>query len=51
MYTHLNPTFIIAKLGYTGVYLIFLFLLQNIDCEYWVMNRDMQNSECDNGES
>ena len=29
MYTHLEPHFyIIAKLGYAGVYLIFLFLLQ-----------------------
>ena len=26
-----NPTFI-EKLGYAGVYLYFLFLLQNIDC-------------------
>ena len=34
MYTHLNPTFLIEKLGYTGVYLIFLFLLQNIDRGY-----------------
>ena len=25
---------IIAKLGYAGVYLFFLFLLQNIDCGY-----------------
>ena len=30
----LEPQFYIAKLGYAGVYLIFLFLLQNIDCEY-----------------
>ena len=34
MNTPLNPTFYIAKLGYTGVYLSFLFLLQNIDCGY-----------------
>ena len=27
----LEPHFDIAKLGYTGVYLIFLFLIQNID--------------------
>ena len=26
--------YIIAKLGYAGVYLFFLFLLQNIDCGY-----------------
>ena len=30
----LNPHFYIAKLGYAGVYLFFLFLLQNIDCGY-----------------
>ena len=30
----LEPHFYIAKLGYAGVYLFFLFLLQNIDCEY-----------------
>ena len=30
----LEPHFYIVKLGYTGVYLIFLFLLQNIDCGY-----------------
>ena len=34
MYTPLNPTFDIAKLGYAGVYLFFLFLFQNIDCGY-----------------
>ena len=33
MYTPLYPTFI-AKLGYSGVHLFFLFLLQNIDCGY-----------------
>ena len=32
-YTPLKPQgFYIAKLGYAGVYLFFLFLLQNIDC-------------------
>ena len=31
MNTPIYPTFI-AKLGYAGVYLFFLFLLQNIDC-------------------
>ena len=30
----LKSHFYIAKLGYTGVYLFFLFLLQNIDCGY-----------------
>ena len=30
----LEPHFYIAKLGYTGVNLFFLFLLQNIDCGY-----------------
>ena len=33
MSTPLNPTFI-QKLGFAGVYLFFLFLLQNIDCGY-----------------
>ena len=30
----LKPHFYIVKLGYAGVYLFFLFLLQNIDCGY-----------------
>ena len=30
----LKPYFYIVKLGFTGVYIIFLFLLQNIDCVY-----------------
>ena len=30
----LEPHFYIAKLGYSGVYIFFLFLLQNIDCGY-----------------
>ena len=30
----LEPHFYIEKLGYAGVYLFFLFLLQNIDCGY-----------------
>ena len=30
----LEPHFYIAKLGYAGVYLFFLFLPQNIDCGY-----------------
>ena len=34
MYTPVNPTLNRKKLGYAGVYLFFLFLLQNIDCGY-----------------
>ena len=30
----LKPHFYIVKLGYAGVYLFFLFLLQDIDCGY-----------------
>ena len=30
----LKPHFYTAKLGYAGVFLFFLFLLQNINCEY-----------------
>ena len=30
----LTPHFYIAKLGFTGVYIIFLFLLKNIHCGY-----------------
>ena len=30
----LEPHFYIAKLGYAGAYLFFLFLLRNIDCGY-----------------
>ena len=30
----IEPHFYIAKLGYAGVYIFFLFLLQNIDCGY-----------------
>ena len=33
-YTPLNPTFELEKKGFAGVYLVFLFLLQNIDCGY-----------------
>ena len=33
IYPH-KPHFCIVKLGYAGVYLFFLFLLQNIDCGY-----------------
>ena len=30
----LTPHFYIVKLGFTGVYFLFLFLLKNIDCGY-----------------
>ena len=30
----LKPHFYIAKLGFIGVYIIFLILLKNIDCGY-----------------
>ena len=30
----LTPHFYLVKLGFTGVYIIFLFLLLNIDCGY-----------------
>ena len=30
----LEPHFYMAKLGYAGVYIFFLFLLKNIDCGY-----------------
>ena len=30
----LNPHFYIVKLGFTGVYIIFLISAQNIDCGY-----------------
>ena len=30
----LTPHFYIVKLGFTGVYIFFLFLLQSIDCGY-----------------
>ena len=35
--------FYIAKLGYAGVYLFFLFLLQNIDCGYSLERRGGSN--------
>ena len=33
-FDHLKPHFYIIKLGFTGVYIIFLFLLKNIDWRY-----------------
>ena len=32
----LGPHLYITKLGYAGIYLFFVFLLQNIDCGYWL---------------
>ena len=32
--TPFNPTFIIVKLGFKGVYITFLISAQNIDCGY-----------------
>ena len=32
--TPLKPHFYIVKLGFTGVYIIFLIFAQNIDCGY-----------------
>ena len=34
MLTPLNPTFYIVKPGFTGVFIIFFFLLKNIYCGY-----------------
>ena len=42
----LKPHFHIVKLGFTGVYIIFLFLLKNIDCGYsllYVLSSHMKN--------
>ena len=33
-FNSLKPHIYIVKLGFTGVYIIFLFLLKNIDCGY-----------------
>ena len=52
----LKPHFYISKLGYAGVYLFFLFLLQNIDCGYslepprrvptiYVLSKNKKNSK------
>ena len=34
--TPLELHFYIVKLGFTGVYIIFLISAQNIDCGYWL---------------
>ena len=50
----LKPHFYIVKLGFPGVYIIFLYLLKNIDCGYslepprrvptiYVLSRNMKN--------
>ena len=45
----LKPHFYIVKLGFTGVYIIFLISAQNLDCGYSlepphrVLNRNMKN--------
>ena len=46
MYT-LEPHFYIEKLGFAGVYLFFLFLLQNIDCvpTIYVLSKNKKNIE------
>ena len=49
----LIPHFYIVKLGNAGVYLFFLFLLQNIDCTHnlcfvptiYVLSKNKKNSE------
>ena len=33
-FDHLNPHFYIVKLGFTGVYIIFLSFAENINCWY-----------------
>ena len=33
-FDHLKPHFYIVKLGFTGIYIIFLISAQNIDCGY-----------------
>ena len=33
-HTPLKPQFYTVKLGFAGLYLVFLFLVQNIDCGY-----------------
>ena len=43
----LKPHFYILKLGFTGVYIIFLFLLKNIDCGYSLEpSRRGSSNEC-----
>ena len=34
MFDPLKPHFYVVKLGFTGVYIIFLISIQNIDCGY-----------------
>ena len=53
-----KPHFYIEKLGYAGVYLFFLFLLQNIDCGYsirvptiYVLSKNKKNIQIFNFQS
>ena len=39
----IKPHFYIVKLGFTGVYIIFLFLLKNIDCGYSLNSLNRSN--------
>ena len=48
--TPLKPQFYIVKLGFTGVYIIFLISAQNIDCGYsleppriYILSRNLKN--------
>ena len=41
--TPFKPYFCIGKVGFTGVYIIFLFLLKNIDCGYSLEPRGGSN--------
>ena len=43
----LKPHFYIVKMGYAGVYIFFLFLLQNIDCvpTIYVLSKIKKNVE------
>ena len=44
----LKPNFYIEKLGYAGVYLFFLFLLQNIDCAPTIYVLSKNKNKCPN---
>ena len=41
----LTPHFYIVKLGFTGVYIIFSFLLKNMDCESMVKTSNVKVKE------
>ena len=42
----LTPHYYIVKLGFTGVYIIFIFLLLNIDCGYSFESPQSKNKDC-----